>query len=274
MKRIYICTIIVIVCALLYYLQRSEGFQDTQEVGFIVTRCVRKAEQNMLYRECYESIRKFHPGLKIIFIDDNSNKEVLEEFPMENVEIIQSEYPAAGEYLPYWYLLQRKMFKKAIILQDSMILNRGISYEGVDDFKFIFEFTPDRQELDEVTALINSSSKPSELRSLYDTNNWVGCWGSTMVITSDFLQKVEETLQISAWSRIINTRSMRMGLERGIALACIYTRGGNADNSLFGSIYDTQTWKDPELNSKHSLDMYMKDKTRIKDPIIKIWNGR
>jgi hypothetical protein len=95
-----------------------------------------------------------------------------------------------------------------------------------------------------------------------------------MVITSNFLQKVEDTVQISKWRKVINTRNMRMGLERGIALACIYTSGNNTNNSLFGNIYDTQTLKDPELSSRHSLEMYLEDKTRIKDPIIKIWNGR
>lgn len=257
------------------YLQKVEKFQVAQEeVGFIVTRCVKKGSQNALYRECYEAIRRFHPDLKIIFIDDNSNKDVLEEYPMTNVEIIQSEYPAAGEYLPYWYLLQYKMFKKSIFLQDSMILNARIPYEEVDDYKFIYEFTADRLEFNEVNILIDGCLKPNEMRYLYDSNLWAGCWGSTMVITSDFLQKVEDTLEISRWSKLINTRNMRMGLERGIALACIFTKGNNEGFSLYGNINDMGTFKDPELNSKHTLEMYLGDKTRIKDSIIKIWNGR
>jgi len=267
--------VISIVCAYTGYLQNVDGFQTQQEdIGFIVTRCVRKAAQNTLYKECYEAIRRFHPDLKIIFIDDNSNKEVLEEYPMENVEIIQSEYPAAGEYLPYWYLLQQKIFKKAIFLQDSMILNARIPYEQVEDYKFIYEFPGDREEFNEVNVLINSCSKPNELRDLYNSYSWAGCWGSTMVITSEFLQRVEDTLQISQWSQVINTRNMRMGLERGIALACIYTKGNNEGFSLYGSIYTMQTIQDEELRSKHTLEMYLADRTRIKDKIIKIWNGR
>ena len=277
MKQVYIYIIILSVCILLYFLlfnKRFKTFETKDEVGFIVTRCVRKVAQNTLYKECYESIRRFHPELKIIFIDDNSNKDILEEYAMNNVEIIQSEYPAAGEYLPYWYLLQRKMFKKAIIMQDSMILNSKIKYEGVNDFKFLFNFPNDRHQMNEVNILIDNTSKPNELRNLYNSNNWSGCWGSTMVITSEFLQKVEDTLHISKWSKVIKTRNMRMGLERGIALACVYTSGNNINNSLFGNIYHTQTLRDPELSSRHTLEMYLKDKTRIKDPIIKIWNGR
>jgi len=269
-----IVVILTVVYVYMYYVQRIEAFKVQEDVGCIVTRCVRKASQNTLYKECYEAIRRFHPELKIIFIDDNSNKDILEEYPMINVEIIQSEYPAAGEYLPYWYLLQRKMFKKAIFLQDSMILNARIPYEKVDDYKFIYEFTADRMELNEVNTLIAASSNPKKMQNLYDSNEWAGCWGSTMVITSEFLQEVEDTLEISRWSKVINNRNMRMGLERGIALACILTKGNSEKFSLYGNIRDMQTIKDPELHNKHNLEMYLANKTRIKDPIIKIWNGR
>jgi len=264
-RRGYIgCIVIVILCVIVYYVTFREGFQVAGEVGFIVTRCVRKAVHNRQYRDCYEAIRRFHPGMKIIFID-SSNKEVLEEYPMENVEVIESENREGGDYLPYWYLLKRKMFKKMIYLQDSMILNTRIPYEDVDDYKFLYEFTPDRHELNEVNALIDSSSKENELRQLYHSNNWVGCFGCTMVITFDFLQRVEDTLQISRWNTIINNKKMRMGFERGIAIACIFTKGRNESNSLFGSIYDTQS-------VKYTSGMNEEDRQRITDPIIKVWN--
>ena len=266
MTRIYVCTTIVVVCALLYYISFKEGFQGGDEVGFIVTRCVRKKAHNKQYRECYEAIRKFHPDLKIIFID-SSDKDVLEEYPMENIEVIQSEYPKGGEYSPYWYLLERKMFKKAIIMQDSMIVNTRIPYESVDDYKFVYEFTPDRNDLNEVATLISTSSKPNELQTLYESNEWVGCFGCTMIVTADFLQRVEDTVGITAWSAIINTKEMRMGLERGIALACIFTKGYSKENSLFGSIYDTQS-------VKYVSGITEEQKLSLTDPVLKIWNGR
>jgi hypothetical protein len=166
------------------------------------------------------------------------------------------------------------MFKKAIFIQDSMILNARIPYEEVDDYKFIYEFMADKEELNDVNTLIDLCSKPNEMRDLYNANTWAGCWGSTMVITSEFLQKVEDTLEISRWCQHIHTRTMRMALERAIALACILTKGNSEGFSLYGPIYDMGTFKDPELKSKHTLEMYLADKTRIKDSIIKIWNGR
>jgi hypothetical protein len=116
----YTIVLFILGLILLIYLNRVESFQNisSESVGFIVTRCVKKPEQNILYYDCYMAIRKFHPDLKIVFIDDNSDRSVLQEIPMENVEIIQSEFPGAGEFLPYYYLLTRKFFKKAIIIKE------------------------------------------------------------------------------------------------------------------------------------------------------------
>lgn len=255
---------------------RSGGASDTpqEDVGFIMLRCVRKKEQNTLYKECYEAIRKYHPDLKIVIIDDNSDKSVLEsDYPMTNVEIIESEYPTAGEYLPYWYLLQRKIFKKAIFVQDSMILNTKIPYENVEDFMFLYETGNVTGYQEETKQLLENTIIPEKLRSIYDSGNWRGCWGSMTVITSDFLSKIEESIGISKWKDIIRSRGLRIGLESAIGICCVYLKGNDRGMSLFGKSDDMNVMKDPG-NEKYTLDMYLADKTRIKDSIIKIWNGR
>ena len=78
---------------------------------------------------------------------------------------------------------------------------------------------------------------------------------------------MEDTVGITAWSAIINTKEMRMGLERGIALACIFTKGYSKENSLFGSIYDTQS-------VKYVSGITEEQKLSLTDPVLKIWNGR
>jgi len=252
-----------------------------EDIGFIVTRCVKKKEHNTLFQECYQAIRKFHPEVKIIFIDDNSDKSILENYDMNNVEIIQSEYPAAGEYLPYWYFLQRKMFKKAIFLQDSMILNTRIPYEDVTDFMYLYEMTKDIGNLYEITKdtndgvklLLDNTKIPTELNQFNEATNWKGCWGSTMVITDEYIQKLEDTIQISKWKDIINSRLLRVALERAIAICCAYISRDKQKFSLFGDISEMHIMKDPG-NEKYNLNMYLEDKSRIKDSIIKIWNTR
>ena len=279
MKRISKQYILYTICFIglcsIYFSAQREYFQIKQEeVGFVVTRYVKKPHHNTLYKECYEAIRKYHPELKIVFIDDNSDKLVLDDtYPMKNVEIIESEYPAAGEYLPYWYLLQRKMFKKAIFIQDSMILNSRIPYEEVDDYMFLYELPDDGIEEGNVRKLLNNTKIPEQLNNFKNSGGWRGCWGSTMVITSDFLQRLEQAIEISRWKDMINNRSMRIALESAIGIACMYIRTNTEKNSLFGYFKDTGMYINPG-NEKYTLNMYLTDKTMIKDKIIKIWNGR
>jgi hypothetical protein len=266
---------------IIYNTKTKEPFQGGQEeVGFMVTRCVKKPHHNILYKECYEAIRRYHPDLKIVFIDDNSDKDILDDtYPMENVEIIQSEYPAAGEYLLYWYFLQRKMFKKAIFLQDSMILNGRIPYENVEDFMFLYEFQSNSPKYynfmpnEGMINLLKLTKDPENIMKYYNTGEWKGCWGSMMLITSDFISELEEKVGISAWKGVINSRPQRMALEGAIGIACMYIKHDKEKYSFFGDWADSNTFKDPG-NEKHTLDMYLADKTMIKDNIIKIWNGR
>lgn len=253
------------------------GFElPIEDIGFIVARCVKEKKHNTLYKECYNAIRKFHPNVKIIFIDDNSNKDALEDHPMTNVEIIQSEYPAAGEYLPYYYYLQRKPFKKAVLLQDSMILNSEIPFDSVDKYKFLFYYNPIEEDQNP-TPLLEKSKIPTELISLYNSKTWVGCWGSTMIITYDFLRQLEDKIGITSWKDIINTRAMRIQLETAIALACIYMNNDNPPitNSLCGNCYDQQVMREyNSVGKKFDIATYLHDKDKIKDKVIKVFNGR
>jgi len=250
------------------------------DVGFIISRCVKSPEHNRLYKECYVCIRKFHPDLKIVIIDDNSDKTILEEMPMENVEIIQSELHGRGEYLPYYYLLKRKLFKKAMILQDSMFLNTTVDYASVNDFIFWVELGSSTERLmfaQETISLLKMTKIPDELLTFYknvtDEKVWVGCWGSCMIITCDFLQEIEDKIGITQWTTIIDTRGYRATLERAIGLACTYLRQNRKPYSLYGDLDDLHVSYSPG-NTAYTFDMYLQDKTRIKDKIIKVWNKR
>ena len=274
---------IIIVICIIYIVSHGKYYErfstNQQDVGFIITRCVKKADHNILFKECYKAIRKYHPDLKIIFIDDNSDMNILDQtYKMNNVEIIASEYPAAGEYLPYWYLLQRKMFKKAIFLQDSMILNTRVPYEEVDDYMFLYELDNTCPYDNELNNILANTKIPIALNSLKNSGKWRGCWGSVMVITFNFLEYLEDTIGITKWKYHINNRQMRIALESAIGLSCMYMNSNKDKYSLFGSINDMNVMKKPG-NEKHTLDMYLEDKylddkSRINDSIIKIWNGR
>jgi hypothetical protein len=252
----------------------SKSKDDNNDIGFIILRCVRNKQQNILYKDSYEAVRKYYPDVKIVIIDDNSDKTVLDEYHMTNVEVINSEYPGAGEYLPYWYLLNRKMFKKAIFLQDSMILNSKIPYEEVNDYMFLYE-VPNSVDRNNkyIYEFLDTTKVPNELKSRVESGNWRGCWGSMMIITLEFLEKLESVTGISKWIEQINNRTMRIALECAIGIACMHVNSNKERFSAFGKFTDMAIMKDPG-NEKYTLDMYLQDKTRIKDSIIKVWNKR
>jgi hypothetical protein len=199
---------------------------------------------------------------------------------MQNIEVIQSEYPAAGEYLPYWYMLNRKMYKKAIFLQDSMFLNGPVPYEGVTDYMYLYEFPVVKENLEGdqgkwITTLLESTNEPEQVLDIYRKKEWRGCWGSMMVITSDFLNKMEEKLGISRWSRIINSRIHRISLESAIGVCCTFMKPDKDKVSLFGSAIDMLVMKDPG-NEKYTFNAYManKGKNKPRNTILKVWSGR
>jgi len=256
--------------------QRGGSSDVMQDIGFIIPRCVKKKEHNILFKECYNAIRKYHPTVKIVFIDDNSDKRLLEDYPMKNVEIIPSEYIGAGEYLPYYYLLTRKLFKKAILLQDSMILNSALPIDTVDRYKFLFYYKA-REAGSDPTPLLQITKKPQELVSLYKSGRWSGCWGSSMIITYDFLKQIEDTIGILRWKDLINTRDMRVKLESAIALACIYLNNDPLpeSNTVAGHCYELQVMREYNMIGKNfDLRAYLEKESKIHDKIIKVFNAR
>ncbi len=244
-----------------------------------MTRCVRKPEHNRLYKESYKYIRQRYPNVKIVIIDDNSDKKILEEMPMENVEIIQSEFPGAGEYLPYYYTLTRKLFKKAILIQDSMFLNSNINFDSLTDYKLLYYFDEedknDKNYVGNLIKQIEVLSRKDELMDFYKSRNWVSCWGGAAGITLEFLERLERELSISKLKDVIKNRDDRIAFEHLIGLVCMFLKNKPRNEvSFFGSFQDTILRRDPTLNGLYNFDMYLKDPVRIKESLIKVWNGR
>jgi len=259
---------------------KVESFTNTapiEEVGFIIPRCVKSKAHNFPYKECYSKIRQHHPTLKIVFIDDNSDKSILEEIPMTNVEIIQSEYHGAGEYLPYYYLLTRKLFKKAIIIQDSWFVNDKIPYEKVTDYLFMYHDVYNKNQpwfnKGLVDKLFNHTKIPSLLHERYKNIHDPSCWGSCMIVTHDFLLKVENLVGISKWKDVIKDRNDRIALECALAVVFLHVKDNKDINySLYGFTPDLESVK--YEHSVYNVEKYLQNKQKLKDKIIKVWNGR
>ena len=115
----------------------SENFEET--FGVIILRHVNNEITNTYWMYCYDCIRNIYPNNKILIIDDNSNYEYVGEKNIINTEIIQSEFPGRGELLPYYYFQKTKPFDRALIIHDSVFLNKKIE-TNTNDFNFLWDF--------------------------------------------------------------------------------------------------------------------------------------
>jgi hypothetical protein len=93
-----------------------------ENVTFIILRHMREQKHKKLWFKCYQSILFFYPSSKIIVIDDNSKIKDERDFIIQKDCLIYSEFPGAGEFLPYYYFLKYKWSPKMCFLHDSMFI--------------------------------------------------------------------------------------------------------------------------------------------------------
>lgn len=150
----------------------------------------------------------------IVIINDNSTESFDD---IKNVTIIQSEFPGAGEILPYYYAWKRRELRRIIIIQDSCVMHHPINW-GNDSFQpiWIADHTWDddndgptlRLQLLEETSprLLQRLQHPTMLHT------WDVCFGVT---TLAFLDKIEREYHLlSKVVQKVNSRSALMVCER------------------------------------------------------------
>lgn len=239
------------------------------DFGFIFTRHVRSSTHAKLWIECYTTIRKFYNNM-ILIIDDNSDQQILEKYnvPTTNVYRVNSKYVGAGEILAYYYYHKLKPFKKAVILNDSMFIQKPFTDKimNVKDVKFLWHFN----ESSFHSTLLSKLHRNSEL--LANCVNFLGCFASTCVITWDFLDTLQSNYKFLNIVKYIKGRPMRMELERLFAILCITELKNNGSYnpnhiSLFGSIFNHA--------SSFTLDFDGYKNNRAHSQfVVKVWNGR
>jgi hypothetical protein len=256
------------------------------EFGFIMTRCVRLPVHNELWRENYRCLRRHFPTTPILIIDDYSDLTLVDQhFPMTNAAILYSDLPPGkGEILPYYYFYHRRPFRKAVMLNDGMLLQRReplwSAIQHTSDFTCLWNFDEFRDnELEEQLHLISAlkADIQGRLRALrLDMNRWTGCFSSASIMSWEFVARIHKAYGLLDMVSAIQTRADRMGLERVLGLIAADSHGTSARSqhedtiSVFGSIIQHRK------TGSYSWQDYMQDKARgsITEPIIKIWNGR
>jgi hypothetical protein len=274
--------IFVIVAALIYYFfvySKKENFESptsvskkmsennienntlNQNIGFIMLRHVRDETTNKYWNHSYDCIRKYYPEYPIMIIDDNSNYEFINERNLYKTTIIKSEYPGRGELLPYYYYLQHKLFDTAIIIHDSVFVNKHIDFT-VDKYKIMWSFQHHCDQIEDETKMINLFND-SELSHFHKNKHlWDGCFGCMSVITHDYLMEINHKYNINKLLDHVLNRYNRCSFER--VVACLLQIDGGKKETFFGNIYQYCKW---------DIKFHQKDEYKHL-PIIKVWSGR
>lgn len=229
-------------------------------IGFIILRHVNNEETNKYWIYCYNRIRKFYPENKILIIDDNSNYDFITKEKLYNTVLIQSDYPGRGELLPYYYYLENKLFDKAVILHDSVFINKKLDLD-VDNYKILWDFNHNSDQIEDEEIMIKIFGDDELLAFHRDKNKWRGCFGCMSIITYDYLSKINNKYNISKLLPLVLKRYNRCSLER--VIACLLQKDDKS-KVLFGDIHRYCVW---------GIKFREKDKySRL--PVVKVWSGR
>ena len=186
-------------------------------LGFIILRHVRCESTNKLWIACYDSIRKNYPENLILIIDDSSDYNFITTKDLYKTTIINGKYPKRGELLPYYYYLQNKLFDTAVIIHDSVFINKYMDLH-VDKYKFIWDFAPSKwDQIEDETRMIKLFNDIELLKFYENKNLWKGCMGGMSIITYDFLQSINNKYDLSKLLNCVLTRYNRASFERVIA---------------------------------------------------------
>ena len=239
-------------------------------MGFIITRNINCELSNNYWIESYKCIRKYYNN-KIIIIDDNSNYDyVKNEIELINCTIINSEFKKSGEILPYYYLYKYRFFNKAVILHDSVFINKYINFEEYNNVKFIWHFTHDWDNEKDELELLSKLNNNDLIDFYHNKNKWYGCYGVQSLIEYNFLDILVKKYDIFSLIPYINERELRKNFERIFGLICMYENSISSECSMYGIIHHYIHWG-------YIYDSYIVDKNEGKLEhldIIKVWSGR
>lgn len=244
---------------------------------FVILRHLRTAKDNDLWISSYNSIRNYYTN-KIVIIDDNSLVNTINGRLYET-EIIQSEFPGAGEILPYYYFLEKKWADAMIFLHDSMFLNRPFHEKELDhSVRFHWHFTSngfdDQRKIGSYLSLLSNNNKIVEFYQ-NPTHNWKGCSGGTTIIDYDTVHLLETKYNLfSSLTMAIKKRKDREAFERIFGIILFYEGlVSEQTSSNFGDILRYPGAFESENNNPDTASHIVKQRG-YDTAILKVWRGR
>jgi len=244
-------------------------FPSVTKEGFIMARHVRDQKSNNFWQHSYDCIRQFYPESNILIIDDNSNYDFITNKELDKSTIvIQSEFPARGEILPYYYYsrLGNKFCDVAICMHDSMFITAHIDIAAIEKYKMLWDIgCHNGDNIGDEQGIIGVY-KDKELSDFYHNKpKWTGCFGAASIVSHDFLMTINDKHDIRDMLDRIKTRVNRQSFERvwGAILQYHHNCPYN-EKVLIGGILAKCQW----------LTWWEHRKEHARRPITKIWYGR
>jgi len=200
-----------------------------------------------------------------MIVDDASNYTFITEIQLTNTILVQSEFKARGELLPYYYYLKNKIADTVVIVHDSTFIQQYIEFGN--EPKFLWDFNHDWDSVnDEINLICKLNNYKPLLDFYYQKDKWYGCFGVMSVMTYTFLQLLEDKYNLSSLINYIKYRPERMLLERVFAVLISYELKIPKENiSLFGNIHNALEWG-------YSYNSYINNKQTA--AIVKVWSQR
>jgi hypothetical protein len=230
------------------------------QLGFIILRHVNDETTNKYWAYCYDCIRIYYPENKILIVDDNSDYRFIKAKKLYKTVIINSEFPKRGELLPYYYYLQNKLFDIAVVIHDSVFMNKHID-TNINTYKMLWEFQHQWDQIEDETRMIDMFND-LDLKKFYENKRlWKGCFGCMSIITHEYLTYINGKYDFSKLLDCILTRYNRCSFER--VFGCILQKEGK-EYSLLGNIHDYCPW---------GITFDKKDEY-VHLPLTKVWTGR
>jgi hypothetical protein len=244
---------------------------------FVILRHLRRPQDNDLWITSYNSIRKYYTN-KIVIIDDNSAINTING-KLFNAEVIYSEFPGAGEILPYYYFLQHRWADTMIFLHDSMFLHRPfrdteLQRAVVFHWYFTSNGFDDVRKIGSYLSLLHHHKEVVEFYQI-PTSTWKGCSGGAAIMDHDVLQQLETKYRVfTLLTMAIKTRKDREAFERVLGIL-LYAEGLVQDTtcSNFGDIIRYPGAFDSEHNNFETASHIARQKG-YDTAILKVWRGR
>lgn len=247
--------------------------RQVMSFGFVVTRCVRSREHDLLWRHCVRCVRECYPSVPIVVLDDHSDGYCVSTCDDPNVTIVASDRrPGCAELLPYLYLRTSRRFDKAVVLHDSVFLHRPFAPGVVEDVatvRYLWSFEEHepyyRTGTERMLACLGID--PDE----YVRKEWqgFGCFGTMSIMTLAFLDRLFERYPLENLEPLLHTRLDRMCLERAFAIACFLALEKRVAPSVHGDIVQYMPY-----NTTYGQYVDRNAYWRSTYPIVKVWNGR